>query len=125
MAMPGCLACLAAPCRAGVWKCVCFPTSQNGILLGRNNAGNSGRANTREKKRMAFDWHGGEISNQTRIDPAYKNTQNVRRFLLLRCGPQFTFDRPLMAWIRDGVPKNMGDIADEWARRNAPPVSAS
>ncbi|WP_229261377.1 DUF6434 domain-containing protein [Duganella margarita] len=35
---------------------------------------------------MKFDWHGGEISRTTEIDPDYKNTQNVRRFLSDQCG---------------------------------------
>ncbi|MFC5473529.1 DUF6434 domain-containing protein [Paraherbaspirillum soli] len=66
---------------------------------------------------MNFDWHGGAISRTTLVDSAYKNTQNVRRFLSRQCGPEFKFDRDLMAWIRNGVEKNMGDVADEWTRR--------
>ena len=66
---------------------------------------------------MAFDWHGGTIARTSMIDQSYKNTQNVRRFLLLECGPAFKFDRALMAWIRDGAPKTIGDVADEWKRR--------
>jgi len=33
------------------------------------------------------------------------------------CGEDFRFDRPFMAWIKDGRPKRMGDVADEWLRR--------
>jgi len=66
---------------------------------------------------MKFDWHGGEISRTTEIDADYKNTQNVRRFLSHQCGPDFKFDREFMAWVRNGIPKNMGDVADEWTRR--------
>ena len=51
------------------------------------------------------------------VDKAYKNTQNVRRFLIHECGPNFKFDREFMAWIRNGMPKNMGDVADEWSRQ--------
>jgi len=65
---------------------------------------------------MKFDWHGGEISRTTEIDADYKNTQNVRRFLSHLCGPDFKFDREFMAWVRNGSPKNMGDVADEWTR---------
>ncbi|MYM25874.1 hypothetical protein GTP46_24910 [Duganella sp. FT135W] len=67
---------------------------------------------------MNFDWHGAELTPQTLIDSSYKNTQNVRRFLLSECGPAFKFDRDLMAWIRDGVGKTLGDVVDEWKRRN-------
>jgi hypothetical protein len=66
---------------------------------------------------MKFDWHGGVISPTTEIDSDYKNTQNVRRFLSFQCGADFEFDRELMAWIRDGVEKNMGDVVNEWKRR--------
>lgn len=67
---------------------------------------------------MKFDWHGGEISRATEVDANYRNTQNVRRFLTLECGPAFKFDREFMAWISNGQAKNMGDIADEWTRRH-------
>lgn len=66
---------------------------------------------------MTFDWHGAHLSRATLVDAAYKNTQNVRRFMLAECGPGFKFDRDLMAWIGDGRPKNLGDVADEWMRR--------
>jgi len=67
---------------------------------------------------MNFDWHGMDITRATLLDGAYKNTQNVRRFLLRECGDDFKFDRDFMAWIRDGAPKNMGAVADEWLRRH-------
>lgn len=66
---------------------------------------------------MKFDWHGGEISPSTEIDSSYRNTQNVRRFLTGECGPDFKFDRDLMAWMRNGGAKNMADVVEEWKRR--------
>lgn len=66
---------------------------------------------------MPFDWHSNPINRDTAVDKHYKNTQNVRRFLLEQCGPTFKFDRAFMAWIKDGRPKNLGDVADEWQRR--------
>ncbi len=68
---------------------------------------------------MNFDWHGDTITRATVIDKTYRNTQNVRRFLIQACGTDFKFDRDFMAWIRDGAPKTMGDVADEWLRRSA------
>ena len=68
---------------------------------------------------MDFDWHGGLITRQTMVDAGYRNTQNVRRFLTLQCGAGFKFNRDFMAWIIDGVPKNMGEVADEWTRRHS------
>lgn len=66
---------------------------------------------------MQFDWHGGAILRATEIDSNYRNTQNVRRFLASQCGTDFKFDRTLMAWIRNGNAKNMGDVIEEWMRR--------
>lgn len=68
---------------------------------------------------MHFDWHSGHIVRTTLVDTAYKNTQNVRRFLEQECGPEFTFSRDFMAWIKDGQTKTMGDVANEWRRRQA------
>ena len=65
-----------------------------------------------------FDWHSDSISRDTPVTSQYKNTQNVRRFLTAQCGPAFKFDRPFMAWIKDGQPKTMGDVATEWILRN-------
>ncbi|CAI8843290.1 MULTISPECIES: DUF6434 domain-containing protein [Pseudomonas] len=67
---------------------------------------------------MDVDWHSEPITRATPVTPHYKNTQNVRRFMLEHCGPGFKFDRPFMAWIRNATPKTMGDVVDEWQRRN-------
>jgi hypothetical protein len=66
-----------------------------------------------------FDWHADPIRRSTVVDAAYRNTQNVRRFLRTQCGPAFRFDRLFMAWIKNGTHKTMGDVADEWRRRNS------
>jgi hypothetical protein len=68
---------------------------------------------------MAFDWHSDAIARDTPITKSYRNTQNVRRFLKAQCGDTFKFDRPFMAWLKDGNDKTMGDAADEWLRRQA------
>ena len=65
-----------------------------------------------------FDWHSDVIADSTPIDSNYKNTQNVRRFLIAACGKHFEFDRAFMAWIKDGKPKTMGDVAAQWLQRN-------
>ena len=67
----------------------------------------------------AFDWHSGKITRATPVTASYRNTQNVRRFFLAECGPAFKFDRPFMAWMKDGTPKTMGTAVDEWKRRQA------
>ena len=65
-----------------------------------------------------FDWHSDPITHQTPVTESYRNTQNVRRFLKAQCGNHFRFDRPFMAWIKDGTEKTMGDVAKEWTRRH-------
>ncbi len=68
----------------------------------------------------AFDWHGAPLHCDTPIDGTYRNTQNVRRFFLAACGPDFAFDRSFMAWLKDGTPKTMGEAADIWTHRQTP-----
>ena len=64
-----------------------------------------------------FDWHAHPITRDTPVTSTYRSTQNVRRFLVRECGPRFKFDRPFMQWIKNGTAKTMGDVADEWQRR--------
>ncbi len=66
---------------------------------------------------MAFDWHSASLTRATPVNENYKNTQNVRRFMIEQCGIAFKFDRDFMAWIRNGMAKTLGDVADEWQRR--------
>jgi len=65
----------------------------------------------------AFDWHSDPLSRETPVTATYRNTQNVRRFLKSQCGEHFRFDRPFMQWVKDGTEKTLGDMADEWLRR--------
>ncbi|MDG1936558.1 MAG: DUF6434 domain-containing protein [Paracoccaceae bacterium] len=32
------------------------------------------------------------------------------------CGSGFKFDRSLTEWIKDGPPKTMGEVTDEWIK---------
>ncbi|MCV3298715.1 DUF6434 domain-containing protein [Pantoea ananatis] len=68
---------------------------------------------------MNIDWHSAELTCMTIVDKNYKNTQNVRRFMVAQCGERFRFDRDFMAWIRNDIPKNLGEVVDEWKRRKA------
>lgn len=67
-----------------------------------------------------FDWHRDTIERTTSVDPTYRTTQNVRRFLSAQCKAEIRLSRDFMAWIRDETPKTMGDVADEWTRRHKP-----
>lgn len=64
-----------------------------------------------------FDWHCDQITATTPVTKTYRSTQNVRRFLKEACGSNFKFNRPFMAWIKNGKPKTMGEVATEWLRR--------
>jgi len=66
----------------------------------------------------SFDWHADEITATTPVTGGYRNTQNVRRFLIDACGPGFKFDREFMSWVKSDEPKTMGQVAAEWLRRN-------
>jgi hypothetical protein len=70
-----------------------------------------------------FDWHSERLTRDTPVTASYRNTQNVRRFLKSECGEHFRFDRPFMQWIRNGQPKTLGDVADEWTRRQSNTLS--
>ncbi|MCS3470017.1 hypothetical protein M2401_003767 [Pseudomonas sp. JUb42] len=66
---------------------------------------------------MSFNWHSDPLTRNTPVNSTYKNTQNVRRFMMEHCGATFIFDRDFMAWIRNEVAKTLGDVVDEWLRR--------
>ena len=66
-----------------------------------------------------FDWHSDDIDRETPVTENYESTQNVRRFMKSQCGEHFKFDRPFMLWIKDGNPKTMGHVADEWVNRHS------
>lgn len=64
------------------------------------------------------NWHNDSLTRETAVSKHYKNTQNVRRFMVEHCGAGFKFDRDFMAWIRNDVTKTLGDVVDEWQRRH-------
>ena len=65
-----------------------------------------------------FDWHSEPLSRETPLTDSYRMTQNVRRFLRTQCGDDFKFNRDFITWVKSGTPRTLGDIADEWRRRN-------
>jgi len=66
---------------------------------------------------MELDWHSAVLTRATIVDKNYKNTQNVRRFLVEQCGESFRFDRDFMAGIKNDTQKSLGDVVEEWKRR--------
>lgn len=68
---------------------------------------------------MSFDWHSDLIDRDIKVTADFENTQNVRRFMRQTCGAHFRFDQKFIDWIEDPSDKTMGDVADEWKRRNS------
>jgi len=66
---------------------------------------------------METDWHSSSLTRSTIVDKNYKNTQNVRRFMIKECEENFRFNREFMIWISNATPKNLGDVVDKWKRR--------
>lgn len=64
-----------------------------------------------------FDWHTSPLTRATPVTHDYRTTQNVRRFLAAQMGTEIHLDRPFMGWMRSGAAENLGDVADELARR--------
>lgn len=42
---------------------------------------------------MSFNWHSDQLTRNTTVCKNYRNTQNVRRFMVEHCGVDFRFDR--------------------------------
>ncbi|WP_434723018.1 DUF6434 domain-containing protein [Mesorhizobium sp. RIZ17] len=66
----------------------------------------------------AFDWRGSDFARHGdyKILSQYPECAPL---LAREYGSAFRFDRPFMAWLKDGTGKSMGDAADEWLRRQA------
>lgn len=43
--------------------------------------------------KLKIDWHSSLLTRATNVDKNYKNTQNVRRFMIKECGDDFRFNR--------------------------------
>ncbi len=63
------------------------------------------------------DWHKNHIDDSTIITDSYKTTQNVRRYFKSKFGENFKFDRDFMNWINNATGLTMGDVSEEWAKR--------
>lgn len=68
---------------------------------------------------MKIDWHSSLLTSNNSMDKNYKNTQNVRLFMIKECGEDFRFDREFMMWISNDDPKTLGDVINEWKRRHS------
>ena len=64
-----------------------------------------------KKANSKFDWNAEKLSLETKITDSYKNTQNVRRFMVSQVGPSFRFSIPLMKWMKEneGIEEGRND----------------
>jgi hypothetical protein len=60
-----------------------------------------------------FDWHDGAITRATPVTPSYRSTQHMPS-----AAPASSSTGPFMQWIKNGTPKTMAAVADEWRRRH-------
>ena len=88
------------------------------MRIGLQQGNNSAVLFVRDSDMSRFNWHADHIDGSTPVTEGYRSTQNVRRFLMAQCGLNFRFDREFMAWIKDGSPKTLGDVAQECTRRH-------
>jgi len=64
----------------------------------------------------SIDWHSDPLTPQTVITDSYRNTQNVRRFFKAQIGPDFKFNRPFMAWLKENSGLTLGDAVVAYRR---------
>jgi hypothetical protein len=69
-------------------------------------------------KGKTLDWHSAPLSSSTRIDAAYKNTQNVRRFFKKVIGEHFAFTREYMHYLKTNSGITLGEAAAYWKKNN-------
>jgi hypothetical protein len=67
-------------------------------------------------KQSLPDWHSVPLSSSTKIDAAYKNTQNVRRFFRKELGDHFHFNRDFMQYLKTHAGITLGEAAVYWKK---------
>lgn len=69
-----------------------------------------------KKTTFTFDWHSESLTLETPITDTYKNTQNVRRFMVSQVGSKFHFSISLMEWMTANAGKTLKDAVVEYQR---------
>jgi hypothetical protein len=75
------------------------------------------RANRSEGS--GFDWNTSSLALETVITKNYRNTENVRKFMVAQAGKSFRFTVGLMNWLKDNTGKTLSDALEEWRRQQA------
>lgn len=66
------------------------------------------------KAESSFDWSKEPISLVTEITDSYKNSKNVRQFMLKNAGARFRFSNEFMQWMRTHTGFTMKDAVHFW-----------
>jgi hypothetical protein len=61
-------------------------------------------------KIKTIDWHKDTLKLNTIITDNYKNTQNVRRFMISHLGEEFHFTKILIKWIKNNQGKTLNEV---------------
>jgi Domain of unknown function (DUF6434)/SAP domain-containing new25 len=73
-------------------------------------------AKANKKISSNFDWHKEPLGLETIITDSYKNTQNMRRFMVSQVGAKFRFSIALMDWMKANVGKTLKSAVAEYQR---------
>lgn len=71
-----------------------------------------------EKKKVIskFNWNSSKLMLTTKITDNYKNTENVRSFMIEHIGKHFHFNTAFMNWMKSNLNKTLADAIKEWKR---------
>ncbi len=65
------------------------------------------------------DWHAAPLSRDMLLEPDFRISQNVRRFMAqeMKQDAPVKLPRAFHLWLKTGEAKTLGDVIDEWQRR--------
>jgi Domain of unknown function (DUF6434) len=69
-------------------------------------------------KEALLNWHSAPLTCSTKIDRAYKSTQNVRRFFKKEIGEHFRFTREYMQYLKTNNGISLEEAVAYWKTLN-------
>lgn len=70
----------------------------------------------KKKSKTTFNWGNEQLNLTTIITDNYKNSENVRSFLIENIGLHFSFNTQFMRWMKENEGKTLSDAIEEWKR---------
>jgi hypothetical protein len=74
------------------------------------------KTENKQKRTSNYDWNKSTIDLDTIITDNYKNTENVRTFMINAIGSRFRFNVEFLKWTKQNIGKTMRDAIAEWKR---------